>query len=535
MNQRQILTIIIVFFLLLPPSVSANSIYNRSPWPTAYQNLEVVKENTDFQDAAHLCNRTHGRSFNLTHSDSFKLSGLSVYVYLLNSQDGKFDRNLFRLSFLAPNLSPLASGISSTYSAPVGGDGGGLTTEVFFPINVNINGGVAYTAILECLTDEPDTFRVPESSRIDDGLTQYYDSTISQTSQTNPYYMSGRKILFTTFSERNAPHFPALSVRLPESTDKTPGVSSSPKYHPVIFVHGLGGDPQNFESDSENRNYVKLLTDLGYPKDYIHLYSYGYKYNSLKRINEYNYQGDVKEIAQGMEVVVNSLSDKNKAQGGDGKVDIVGHSLGTLVTRYYLKTHANDHKIRRFIAVGAPFKGAWPMAVDNNIKNFPVLGPIVEKGLGDFVINLVNRNRENKLDKTSIVYAELTPGSDFLNNLNSMKIPSVEVYALYGDVNATMRQKVFGKSFEKKVEFGDGLILPQSASYTDWAQTSKKYAFNDKILMDMKFNRQGSALAVEFQLSDPSMVRTLHADLVTNESSKTKIKCILISESAGGC
>lgn len=503
-----------------PPAL-ANSIYNRSPWPAAYQGLDVEKENTDYQDAIHPCNRTHGRSFSVTHTDGFKLVGLSVYVYVPNSQDGKFDRNLFRLSFAGNNS------ISASYSGSIWMDGGGRTFEVFFPINVNINGGVSYTALLECLTDEPDTFRVPESSRIDDGLTQYYNST---TSQSFTYYMEGRKVLFTTFSERNSPHFPALAQNT--NTNQT---AAAPKFHPVIFVHGLGGDPTNFESDAENRNYVKLLTDLGYPRDYIHLYSYGYKYDPIKRVNYYNYQGDVREIAQGMEVAVNTLSDLNKSQGGDGKVDIVAHSLGNLVTRQYLLTHKDNHKIRRYIAVGAPFKGAWPLALDSGIRSFPVLGQFAEKTVADFAFNAINMIRDRKLDKTSPVYTQLTPSSDYLRALNQTTIAGLSVYSIYGDINATVRQKIFSKNLEKKIDFGDGLILANSAGYTDWATNSKKYAFNDTILLDLKYDRQGSALAGEITVSDLSKVKTLHSELLTNDASKSKIKCILISDNTGGC
>lgn len=514
----------LVLFLITAPPARANSIYNRSPWPTAYQGLDVEKENTDFQDAIHPCNRTHGRSFSVTHSYGFKLSGLSIYVYVPNNQAGKFDRNLFRLSFVGNN------GISATYSAAIWMDGGGLTTEVFFPINVNVHGGVAYTAILECLTDEPDTFRVPESSRIDDGLTQYYDST---NSQTNPYYMSGRKVLFTTFSERNSPHFPALSSVIGQLS------SVPPKYHPVIFVHGLGGDPTNFESDAENRNYVKLLTDLGYPRDYIHLYSYGYKYDPIKRVNYYNYQGDVREIAQGMEVAVNTLSDLNKSQGGDGKVDIVAHSLGNLVTRQYLLTHKDNHKIRRYIAVGAPFKGAWPMGVDANVKSFPVLGPVVEKSLANVMFDAINLTRKDRpLDKTSIVYQQLAPASDFLdgpNGLNKTIISGLEVYSIYGDINATLSQKIFGKSFDKKIDMGDGIILSNSSSYTGWATKSKSYAYNDNVKVDFKFGKVGSTLAAEFQLSDLMSLKTLHSALLTNQNSKERITCLVSKENADGC
>jgi pimeloyl-ACP methyl ester carboxylesterase len=516
------------YFLIFSPPAKAASIYNRYLRYPEQNGLDVEKENTDFQDATHPCFRSQGRSFQLTHPDTFKLSGLSVYVFVPGNNEARFSPDFFRFSFLDGSHQSIITRIAPTYTAVIARGGAQPTFEVFFPLDVSISGGATYTAVLECLTDDTNLFFVPESSRISDGLTRYHDST---TLQDRDYYMAGRKILFTTFIQRGGPHFPAIATNNPQ-----PVTNNQPKFHPVIFVHGLGGDPTNFESDAENRNYVKLLTDLGYPREYIHLYSYGYIYDPLKRVNYYNYQGDVREIAQGMEASVNTLSNLHKSQGGNGRVDIVAHSLGNLVTRQYLVTHRDNHKIRRYIAVGAPFKGAWPMGVDAGIRSFPVLGPYLEKQFSEAIVYLINRTRtDRKLDKSSIVYTELTPNSDYLNSLNATAISGVEVYALYGDANAIIRQKIFNKNLEKKVDFGDGLILASSASYTDWAKTSNKYAFNDKVIFNVSVQRQGSALATTFQLSDPTMVRTLHSDLLTNANSKQKIECILINENTGGC
>ena len=532
--RRVLFTVFLILdscFLLLSGPAFANSIYNRSPWPPAYQGLDVEKENTDFQDAAHPCSRSHGRSFQVTHPEGFNLFGLSVYVYVPNSQDGKFNSNLFRLSFLDTNNHQLSTNISPTYSGVLWMDGGGRTTEVYFPLGISINGGVTYTAVLECLTDEPDTFRVPESSRVPDGLiTGYYDST---TKTTSPYYMEGRKVLFTTFSPRNSPHFPPVP---PPTNNEQSTNNPLPKFHPVILVHGLGGDPANFESDSENRNYVKLLTDLGYPRDYIHLYSYGFKYDPLKRVNYYNYQGDVKETAQGMEVVVNSLSELNKSQGGNGQVDIVAHSLGNLVTRQYLLTHKDNHRVRRYIAVGAPFKGAWPMGVDAGISSLPLVGKPIEKAIADLFVKKLNEDRPSSrpLDKSSMAYAQVTPGSGYLNELNKTSITGVQLYEIYGDLRVTLNQKIFRKNFQRKIDVGDGLILAESATYSNWSDNSKKFAYNDGAVLDLKFKKADGVLAADLVVTDMKSVRTLHGDLLTRKDSQDKIMCLISKENADG-
>ena len=529
-----LVSLLLNYFVTLTPA-QAISIYNRYPWPTLYQSLDIVTENTDYLDAVGTCSRTQGRSFTFSHPDSFKLAGLSVYVYMLRLQSHRFDPSLFKLSLLDPSHkgSFLASGVASTYSQLIDLDLGlNSTFEVFFPLDVNVSGEVSYTALLDCQSSEEDLFQIPESSRLGDGLVSYYDFTSNESS---PYPGSGRKILFTTFSPRGAPHFPPV----PPPTNKEQSTNNPlPRFHPVIFVHGLGGDPTNFESDTENRNYVRLLTDLGYPKDYIYLYSYGYKYDSIKRVNYYNYQGDVKEIAEGMEVVVSSLSDKHKGQGGDGQVDIVAHSLGNLVTRQYLLTHKDNHRIRRYIAVGAPFKGTWVMALDKNISSFPILGKTTERLLADSILDIYNKENKNAISRNSVASIQATPGSDFLEGpegINKTNISGIEFYSIYGNINATIRQKVFSKTFERKLDLGDGIILEDSATYAGWVSNSKKFAHNDGVIFDFKVNPGSGALAAQFQIANPKSLRTLHTELLTRPDSQGKILCLLSKDSPNSC
>ncbi len=47
--------------LLSPPALA--SIYNRTPWPAVMKGLIEEEDNTNYQDAAHPCFRTQGRSF----------------------------------------------------------------------------------------------------------------------------------------------------------------------------------------------------------------------------------------------------------------------------------------------------------------------------------------------------------------------------------------------------------------------------------------------------------------------------------------
>ncbi|MCL5004287.1 MAG: hypothetical protein M1352_03365 [Patescibacteria group bacterium] len=520
----------------------ANPIYERHPWPKELFGQEIEIDNTDYLDADHPCSRSQGRVFEVTHKDTLKVSGISVYVYVPDRNEAKFNKGLFKLTLLDGEGEILLGQVSSTY-ANIIDRGGDLspTFEVYFPLGLSLFGGRPYAFRVECLTEEPVMFRLAESSRVKEGLILgYYDST---TGETLPYYEGHNprvSLLFTTFIERGTPRFPPIPKETPESSPsgQTKANLPPPKYHPVVLIHGLGGDPTNFESESENRNYVKLLTSLGYPREYINLYSYGYKVD-IKGERHYNYQGDVREIAEGLEAVVNTLSSLHKAEGGDGRVDIVAHSLGNLVTRQYLLTHKDNHKIRRYIAVGAPFKGAWPMGVDKNIRSIPLIGASIEKAIANLALNLYNRDAVGKLTSDSIAAGQVTPGSDFLegpNGINKTQIGNLEVYTIYGNVATTVKQKIFNRTIETKIDIGDGLILSESATYAAWSSTgSKNFAYNDGMIVDLKFDHQQGALAAEVEVSDPKSIKSLHGDLLTRNDSRGEIFCLLGKEDTSSC
>lgn len=178
------------------------------------------------------------------------------------------------------------------------------------------------------------------------------------------------------------------------------------------------------------------------------------------------------------------------------------------------------------------------MGVDKGIRSFPIIGSTVERKVADLILSIINEGKSQKLVRDSIASVQVTPNSEFLegaNGINRTKIEGLEFYAIYGDVHASVRQMVFGKSIEKKIDFGDGLILADSASYSDWTYNTKKYAFDDRMFLDVKFNRSGSVLAAELQISNLGQIKTLHTSLLSNADSKNKVICILKSDKTDGC
>src|SRR5262245_58268863 len=81
---------------------------------------------------------------------------------------------------------------------------------------------------------------------------------------------------------------------------------------PVIFVHGYTGDASNWTTA------LQVFRNGGFTR----LYTY-----------DYNWAGSNVTSAQGLATRVNQI----KSQTGASKVAIVNHSMGGLVTRYYLE------------------------------------------------------------------------------------------------------------------------------------------------------------------------------------------------------
>ncbi|RAY14621.1 lipase [Actinomadura craniellae] len=92
-----------------------------------------------------------------------------------------------------------------------------------------------------------------------------------------------------------------------------PSASAAPGT-PVIFVHGFGGGASNWNTA------MSVFRAAGYPSNQLFTYNY-------------NSYGSNVSNAQGLASYVSQV----KSRTGASKVDIVNHSMGGLVSQYYLK------------------------------------------------------------------------------------------------------------------------------------------------------------------------------------------------------
>jgi pimeloyl-ACP methyl ester carboxylesterase len=235
-------------------------------------------------------------------------------------------------------------------------------------------------------------------------------------------------------------------------------------HRPIIFVHGLGERPSDWENKEANRDYVGLLEGEGFNRKFFYLYSYA-DYNND---GVYDYEGDINGIASDLPRVVENLSQRSEEAGGDGKVDIVAFSLGGLISRAYFASSSFSHKIGKFIDIATPHQGVYLGEVVNFLDSIPFRGPAIRRAFLRFMSKVWNLAREGQeMDFNSPSAQQVIPESEFLTSLNQAeKTPkTLHYYCLYGDIHLTLRQKFFRWTLRsKKFSVGDLIMTPESAT-----------------------------------------------------------------------
>jgi triacylglycerol lipase len=111
--------------------------------------------------------------------------------------------------------------------------------------------------------------------------------------------------------------------------------SQAAAYDPIIFVHGfVGSTVVNFTS------MISRFKRAGYPSDHLHYYTY----NTLPG------------VANGAEILKKKVAEVMK-KTGKSKVDIISHSMGGLVSRYYMKKLGGAKNIDQIVNIATPHKG----------------------------------------------------------------------------------------------------------------------------------------------------------------------------------
>ncbi|MER7177254.1 esterase/lipase family protein [Streptomyces mesophilus] len=140
--------------------------------------------------------------------------------------------------------------------------------------------------------------------------------------------LTGHVLLYPSgiIQERPAPP-------LPEDTEDTPRLPAGPHDRPVVLLHGF----------IDNRSVFVLLRRTLARHGRRHLASLNYSPLTC----------DIREAARLLGAHVEELC----ARTGQEQVDIVGHSLGGLIARYYVQCQGGDARVRTLVTLGTPHSG----------------------------------------------------------------------------------------------------------------------------------------------------------------------------------
>ncbi|MFF3646599.1 lipase family alpha/beta hydrolase [Streptomyces sp. NPDC002564] len=132
----------------------------------------------------------------------------------------------------------------------------------------------------------------------------------------------------------------AAVLAAPAATAAAP--AAAPR--PVVFVHGYNADPGVWGAMRED------FTNAGYGQD--DLFSFGY--DTSRSVNE--------DLAGQLAAYV----DQVRARTGADRVDLVAHSFGSLVTRWYVKYGGGAPAVAHWVSLAGPNHGtatAWACAL----------------------------------------------------------------------------------------------------------------------------------------------------------------------------
>jgi len=163
----------------------------------------------------------------------------------------------------------------------------------------------------------------------------------------------------------------------------------------VLFVHG-------FNSDS--------AWMIGGPLQFLN--EHGAKYD---RVLTFDYESFNTPIAENGEKLAVALRQAGFGPDDNVTLDVIAHSMGTLVTRSMVEMHGGDAFVDRCLLAGPPNAGT-PLAVARTLV--PWLGTVALNSLGTSPPTAILSWLLKKASSEALGPADLHPNSEFLKQLN---------------------------------------------------------------------------------------------------------------------
>jgi len=272
-----------------------------------------------------------------------------------------------------------------------------------------------------------------------------------------------------------------------------------------MLIHGFNGDPGDW-TDSGFRQYLLAHGDLD--PDLVRLFRYG-----LAEDGTYNNRGDIRQIASRLAGVgltaeemlscsVDRLSQDSVARGGPAPVTLIAHSMGGIISRYYLSCAEPDEfgtayrgRVGRLIQIASPNRGVELAKIASLIprgspgwyllrllENLGLAPALPAEAIEAWEADLNARQIEERaalapelagaggrvpLSETP-VYSQLSPDSPLLAALNTPgTMPEyVECHTFWGDIRIRVRVTLGAGGLvllDHTVSFGD-LAVPAASA-----------------------------------------------------------------------
>ena len=307
-----------------------------------------------------------------------------------------------------------------------------------------------------------------------------------------------------------------------------------PKHHPVIFIHGLGGSPAEWDSGGDMASYKEKLWDVyskddpTYNKDWLVSYSYT---GTDEKTGGYNSQGRIEDISLGMEQAVATLSARHKAAGGDGQVDVLGYSLGGLVIREYLATHSSNNNIHQAVTIASPHQGAFFADIRKAADVFGFI-PTVKAYVVSLMQAVVEAAGAN-VDSSKAVIEELYPDSDYVKNLRSKEVsPSPIFNVIAGSINVKFKQRLFDKDFTfVPLDVGDLFMSENSATTITPMAPDQIIPFSQDLTVPLRFSRDGGVIGLDVSVPTFDALKYYHLKIMQQNDVLNKAVDLLANTS----
>ena len=323
---------------------------------------------------------------------------------------------------------------------------------------------------------------------------------------------------------------------------------------PVMFIHGLNGDPGDW-TDSGFRQYLLAQGDLD--PDLVRLFRSG-----VAEDGTYNNRGDLRQIASRLAGAgldeknlltssVDRLSQDSVAKGGPAPVTLIAHSLGGIISRYYLSRRTPDQfgtvyrgNVGRLITIGSPHRGVDLLRLTKLVPRGSLgwrfirllerlgLAPALPaSAVEQWEATLEREQAEARARMASApdatgpqervlltdtpIYQQLAPDSPLLKELNTPgTMPQgVECHCFYGDIRVAVHVRAGGLTLvDETVSFGDFAVPAHSAREIPGASSiPHPYVTEQRIDLTIR----GTPPAEERSLN-PVLPETAHANLLSN-------------------